>query len=74
MAQAVAERWINAGVHGDPHGGRPKLLAFDLDDPGLAASHSAVSRELRSVMETIASGVRPQGKLMLLAEQAQRGR
>ena len=62
------------GVHGDPHGGRPKLLAFDLDDPGLAASHSAVSRELRAVMETIACGVRPQGKLMLLAEQAQRGR
>jgi len=25
-------------------------------------------------METIACGVRPQGKLMLLAEQAQRGR
>ena len=49
------------------------MPARDLDDPGLAASHSAVSRELRAVMETIASGVRTGGKLMLLTEQAQRG-
>jgi hypothetical protein len=40
-ARLMLARWINAGERGDPHGGTPKVLARDLDDPGLAASHSA---------------------------------
>jgi hypothetical protein len=48
------------GVHGDPHGGTPKVLARDLDDPGLAASHSALSRELRAVLTELRQGVQQQ--------------
>jgi hypothetical protein len=40
-----------------------KVLARDLDDPGLAASHSALSRELRAVIENLHHGVRSTGRL-----------
>jgi len=48
------------GVHGDPHGGTPKVQARDPDDPGLAASHSALSRELRAVLTEVRQDVHQQ--------------
>jgi hypothetical protein len=45
------------GVQGDPHGGTPKVLARELDNPGLAASHSTLSRELQAVLTELGQGV-----------------
>jgi predicted protein tyrosine phosphatase len=40
-----------------------KVLARDLDDQSFAASHPALSRELRNVLGELRHGVRSQGKL-----------
>jgi hypothetical protein len=50
-------------------------LARDLDNEGLAGTHSSLSRELRSVLEALGSGQRPGGgKLAAVVAMANRPR
>jgi hypothetical protein len=49
-----------------------RVLARDLDNPSLASTHPAASRELRSVLENISSGERSGGKLALLSAMTDR--
>jgi hypothetical protein len=49
-------------------------LARDLDNEGLAGTHSSLSRELRAVLEAMGCGQRPQGKLASLSAMADRRR
>jgi hypothetical protein len=47
-------------------------LARDLDNEGLAATHSSLSRELRAVIENLHQGVRSSGKLAALSAMSDR--
>jgi hypothetical protein len=51
-----------------------RVLARDLDNENLAASHASLSRELRAVMETLRTGVRATGKLATLVAMSDRRR